>query len=90
MRVMFLRYPVTPDLNLLTWATGEGRIVLTQDVTTMVPAMHEQLRLAGSCAPIVLVPESMPIGQAVEEILLIDRCGSDDDFAAGVLYLPLR
>ena len=77
---MFLRYPVTPDLNLLTWATGEGRIVLTQDVTTMVPAMHEQLRLAGSCAPIVLVPESMPIGQAVEEILLIDRCGSDDDF----------
>jgi hypothetical protein len=55
----------------------------------MIPAMQEQLRIS-RCAPIVFVPDSLPTGRAIEEILLLDECSVEDDWAAGVLYLPLR
>jgi hypothetical protein len=78
------------DLALLGWATLQHRIVLTQDVSTMVPAMREHRRVSSRSAPIVFVPEALPIGRAVNEILLIDQCAEDADWAAGILYLPLR
>lgn len=65
------------------------RVVLTHDVSTMIPAMRERLRIS-RCAPIVFVPDSLPVGQAIEEILLLDGCSVEVDCAAGVVYLPLR
>lgn len=76
------------DVIVLDWATREGRIVLTHDVSTMIPAMRE-IR-ASHCAPIVFVPDSLPVGQAIEEILVLDECSAASDWASGVVYLPLR
>jgi hypothetical protein len=66
------------DLTMLRYATEQGRVVVTYDLSTMVPAMREQVRLSSRCAPIVLVE------------LLLDRCCVEEDWAQGVLYLPLR
>jgi hypothetical protein len=77
------------DTIVLDWATSDGRVVLTHDVSTVIPAMREQLRTS-SCAPIVFVPDSLPAGHAIEEILLLDECSVGSDWAAGVVYLPLR
>jgi RNA polymerase primary sigma factor len=70
--------------------TLNDRIVLTHDLSTIVPAMRQQLQRAGCCAPIVLVPDSLPIGSAIEEILLLDECSIKADWASGVVCLPLR
>ena len=40
-------------------------------------------------APIVLVPDELPIRLVIEEILLLDACAADSDWAPGVIYLPL-
>jgi hypothetical protein len=77
------------DAVLLDWATRNDRVVLTHDLSTMVPAMHELLR-ASRCTPIVLVPDSLPTALVIEEILLLDECSVEDDWAAGVVHLPLR
>ena len=77
------------DLVLLGWATLHDRVLLTHDVSTMLPAMREQLRLASRCTPIVLAPDSLPIGTVIEQVLLLDGCSIDADWAAGVVYLPL-
>ena len=77
------------DTVMLDWATRNDRVVLTHDVSTMIPAMRELVRNS-RCAPIVFVPDSMPDGQAIEEILLLDECSVEHDWAAGVIYLPLR
>ena len=77
------------DPVMLDWATRNGRVVLTHDVSTMIPAMRELLRVS-RCAPIVFVPDSLPSGLAIEEILLLDECSVEEDWAAGVVYLPLR
>ena len=78
------------DLVMLGCATSEGRIVVTHDISTMLPAMREQVRLVSRCTPIVLVPDSLPVGEMVEDLLLLDECAAETDWAAGVLYLPLR
>ena len=78
------------DRTLLRFATAEGRVVVTHDVSTMVPAMREQMRIESRCAPILLVPDSMPVGAAVEYIQLLNDCAVEADWAAGVIYLPLR
>jgi hypothetical protein len=56
----------------------------------MIPAMTNQLRRASRCAPIVLVPDSSPVVDVVDDLLLLEDCAVDADWAAGVLYLPLR
>jgi hypothetical protein len=35
------------------------------------------------------VPDSLPIGEEIEDILLLDECPIDADWAVGVVYLPL-
>jgi hypothetical protein len=78
------------DRVLLRFATAEGRVVVTHDLSTMIPAMREQMRIESRCAPIVMVPDSMPLGAAVEDLLVLDGCAVEADWAAGVLYIPLR
>jgi hypothetical protein len=78
------------DEKLLAWATANKRVVLTHDLATMVPALLLQPQHASGCAPIVLVPDSLAIGQVIEEVLLLDRCSQESDWVAGVIYLPLR
>ena len=78
------------DLAVLSYATSEGRVVVTHDISTMIPAMHAQTGLASRCAPIVFVPDSVPTGSAIQELLLLDTCAVETDWIAGVLYLPLR
>lgn len=78
------------DLALLSFATAEGRVVVTPDLSTTIPAMREQLRLASRCAPIVFVPDSLPVRAVIEDHLLLDECGMEADWAAGVIYIPIR
>lgn len=78
------------DRTLLRFATGEGRVVVTHDVSTMIPAMRDQMRIESRCAPIVFVPDSMPVGAAVADILLLNDCAVEADWAGGVIYTPLR
>jgi hypothetical protein len=63
--------------------------VLTHDISTMIPAMHEQLRLFAACAPVVLVPGSLSISRVIDDILLLDEYSVEYDWASAVIYLPL-
>jgi DNA-directed RNA polymerase sigma subunit (sigma70/sigma32) len=65
------------------------RVILTHDLSTIMSAVRQQLQSAGICAPIVLVPDSLPIGSAIEEILLLDEFSTKADWASGVVCLPL-
>ncbi len=56
----------------------------------MVPALLLQRQQEFGCTPIVLVSDSLPVGAVIEEILLLDQCSEEADWAAGVIYLPLR
>ena len=74
---------------MLSWATTNDRVTLTHDLSTMIPAMREQVKRFASCSPIVFVRDSLPVSLVIEEILLLDECLIETDWAAGVVYLPL-
>ena len=76
------------DETLLTWAGKNNRVVLTHDLATMVPAL--QLLGQPPSGAIVVVPDSLPIGRIIEEVLLLNQCSNESDWTAGVIYLPLR
>ena len=78
------------DEKLLAWATQNERVVLTHDLATMVPALLIQQQQESGCTPVVLVQDSLPIGAVIEEILLLDKYSEKSDWAAGVIYLPLK
>lgn len=78
------------DATLLRFATTQGRVVVTHDVSTIVPAMREQIRIASRCAPMVLVPDLMPVSAAIDDLLILDHCSTEADWTAGVIYIPLR
>lgn len=76
------------DETLLAWAGKNKRVVLAHDLATMVPAL--QLLGQPAAAAIVVVPDSLPIGRIIDEVLLLDQCSNESDWTAGVIYLPLR
>ena len=77
------------DPVLLEYCVQSGRVLLTHDTSTTVAHMIERAK-AGLILPrIVLVPASMPIGQAIEEIMLILECSFDSDWEGSIWRLPL-
>ena len=78
------------DTVLLEWAADQHRILLTHDFATMVPAILRTWQTGLRTAPVVLVPDWLSIGQVIGEILLLDEAAEPSDWAAGVVYLPLR
>jgi hypothetical protein len=77
------------DPAMLAWATTNDRVVLTHDLSTMIPAMQEQVKRFAACSPMVLVRDSLPVRLVIEEILLLDECSVETDWTAGVIDLPL-
>jgi hypothetical protein len=55
----------------------------------MLPAVRQVLQENSRCAPIVLVPDSLPVARTIEDVLLLDECSIETDWTSGVLYLPL-
>jgi hypothetical protein len=39
---------------------------------------------------VIAVPDTLPLGQAIEEITIIVECGAQSQWENQVVYLPLR
>ena len=77
------------DGTLLAWAAREGRIVLSHDVNTLVGFAYRRVTSGEPMPGILEVPQTMSVGHAVEDLVLIAECGQAEDFDLQVRYLPL-
>ena len=78
------------DPTVLRWAAQHGRILLTHDVTTITAYVDERIE-AGQLVPgVFVISRSAPIGQVIEDLLLLLECSLEDDWQNQVIYLPLR
>ncbi len=78
------------DSEVLAWAAAERRVLLTHDVSTMKPFAYERT-VAGLPMPGVFeVAQEVPIGVAIEEILLLASCSLENKWENQVRFLPLR
>lgn len=77
------------DATILEWSFQEGRVLLTHDVSTMTKYAYERMRVGKGVAGLIEVPQSIPIGQAIEDLLTIAECSSTEEFENQIQFLPL-
>ena len=61
----------TPDPAILDWAATQGRVLLSHDVSTVPAAAYQRVADGKLMAGVFIVPDRMPIGQAIDEILFL-------------------
>jgi len=80
-----------PDAEVLEWAANENRIILTHDVTTMSKHAFDRVNRALPPMPgVIEVSQDVPIGEAIEELVLIAECSLENEWHNLVIYLPLK
>ena len=78
------------DPQVLDWAARYERIVLTHDVATMTDFAYERVKKGLNMPGLFEVSRRVSVGQAIEEILLIDECSLEGEWEGQVRFLPLR
>ncbi len=78
------------DPTLLEWAAKEGRILLTHDVETMVRFAYQRVSEGLPMFGVFEIRDTVPIGDAIEELILILEASSEEEWKDKVTYLPLR
>ena len=77
------------DVMILEWASQEGRVLLTHDVNTMTHHANERVIAEKPMAGVIIVPQSLSIGAAIEDILIISEYSSAEEWRDQIQYLPL-
>ena len=78
------------DPTVLTWAAQEGRIRLTHDVQTITRHAYERVHAAQPMPGVFEVSRAVPVGLAIDDLLLLAECSIEGEWEGQVRYLPLR
>jgi predicted nuclease of predicted toxin-antitoxin system len=77
------------DPLLLEWAAEHSCLLITHDVNTIPKYAYERITAGQPMAGVIVVPENLPIGEAIEELLTIVECSEQSEFENQVLHIPL-
>ena len=77
------------DPAILEWAALSSRVLLTHDVTTMTRYAFERVRDGKAMPGVFEIGRHVPIGVAIEEIVLLVECSVEGEWEGQVRYLPL-
>lgn len=78
----------TTDPEVLAWAAAQDRILLTHDRATLPRFAHERAATGAHMPGVFVVSNRMAIGDAIREVLLIDECSDQKEWAGLVVFLP--
>ena len=78
------------DPTVLAWAAQEGRLLITHDASTITKYAFARVRSGQPMPGVLEVGRGVPIGQAIEDILLLYEYSLEGEWEGQILYLPLR
>jgi hypothetical protein len=76
-----------PDPEVLAFAADEGRILVSHDFQTM-PGHFRQFTRFRRSSGVLLIRQDLPVGHAVESLLLIWVASEPDEWANRVCLVP--
>ncbi len=79
-----------PDVEVLEWSASENRILLTHDVTTMSKHAFDRVNHGLPMPGVIEVSQDVPIGEALEDLILIAECSLENEWRNQVIYLPIK
>jgi hypothetical protein len=77
------------DPTILEWANEVGRVILTHDRRTMPRYAYARMAERKSIAGMLVMKATIPVGQAIEDILLIEAASTSAEWINMVQDLPL-
>ncbi|MFL6234580.1 MAG: DUF5615 family PIN-like protein [Thermoanaerobaculia bacterium] len=77
------------DPTVLEWAAREGRVLVTHDVNTITHFAYERVIEGKPMPGIFEVSDSLPIGRAIEDLLLLVECSQEGEWEGQIVYIPL-
>jgi hypothetical protein len=78
------------DRDVLEWAASQGRALLTHDVSTLTRYAIDRVEAGHPMPGVFEIGRHVPIGGAIEDILLIAECSEPGEWEGQIRYLPLR
>jgi predicted nuclease of predicted toxin-antitoxin system len=87
-RVQDVGLRTAEDPIILEWAASEGRILLTHDRGTMPDFAYQRVRSGQSMPGVFVMRNKPPLGNMIEEILLVALCSSAEEWKDRVEFLP--
>ena len=88
-RVQDIGLNTSLDPDILAWAAREDRILLTHDRDTMPCFAYDRVKDRQAMPGLFLVSDQMPIGQAIDEILLAVDCLTREECRDFVRFFQL-
>src|SRR5262249_56009197 len=79
----------TDDPEILTWAAENNRILLTHDRASMSDHAYERVAAGQGMAGVFILNDRFPVGQAIEEILLLAACSEQAEWSGRAVHVPL-
>jgi hypothetical protein len=77
------------DDELLHFAALNDLIIVTHDIQTFPPAAYERVRQGEKMSGVIVVPDRMPIANAMRELVIIIVCKFENEWENEVSYLPI-
>lgn len=78
----------TGDPDVLALAAALGRVLVSHDLRTM-PGHFYRFLESWESPGVILIPQLMPIGQAVGELQIVWACQDAEEFQNRITYVPL-
>ena len=78
-----------PDPEVLALAAEQDRILVSHDFQTMPRHFGDFLQAGGSSPGVLVVPQSLPIGEAIEELVLIWGASDAEEWENRILRIPM-
>jgi predicted nuclease of predicted toxin-antitoxin system len=79
-----------PDPEVLALAAEQNRILVSHDFQTMPRHFGEFLQTTGASPGVILVPQRLPVAEAIEELVLIWGASESEEWANRILRIPLQ
>ena len=89
LRVQDVGLSETDDPTILQWAAENNRILLTHDRATMPGFSYARVIAEQSMPGLFIVNDRDAVRQIIDELLLLDACSEQTEWANLVVYLPL-
>jgi hypothetical protein len=77
------------DSAILSWCVANNRILLTHDRATMPAHAFRRLDSGEKMAGVFVIHDRLPVGRAIDEILLVIACSNQREWNGRVVHLPL-
>jgi predicted nuclease of predicted toxin-antitoxin system len=89
LRVQDVGLHTKDDPTILQWAASEGRVLITNDVETMVDFAYARVRDGLPMPGLVEIRRNLPIGKVIDDLILFIECSNEGEWEGKVIYFPL-